>query len=214
MKTNRMVAVLLAGILLLACCESYWRPTPTPPSLERLIDILQDPDSPDFGFATEELEKVGPAAAPAAKTLAKALQYPRRDSYMAGFALIAMGPAAETAIPELIQALGSERPDVRRYAAFVLGSIAESARCAVPELAQRLWDSDPWVRTTAAAALDAITGVDLVDWAYKLNPESQGSVGGDEPEGFITARARAWWLMEGQYSDWSRKPNPCQADDP
>jgi len=183
-------------------------------SLEQLILILENPDSPDFSLATSELAKMGPAAAPAAPALARALRYPRHDSYTAGVALATMGPAAKSAIPELIQALEDDRSNVRLFAAFVLGTIGESAKCAVPELAPRLWDSDAWVRTAAAGALDAITGTDLVVEVYELKPSHPGSVTEDEPEGIITGKARVWWAEKGQYLDWVDDSDLCNPSDP
>jgi HEAT repeat protein len=209
-----IVCALLVGILTLTGCELNPRPTPTATSLEQLIAILQDPESADFWFATTELAEMGPAAAPAAKILAKALRYPRRDSYMAGIALVSMGPAAGPAIPELVQALEDNRSGVRLFAAFILGTIGQSAKCAVPELALRLWDTDPWVRTAAAGALDAITGIDLVAEVYELVPSVPGSVAGDEPEGYITGKARAWWIGEGQYMDWAGESDLCKSGGP
>lgn len=214
-----------ASILILSGCGVLSQSTPTPPPIEQLIAILEasDPASPNydvssrefaaFGSATTDLTKLGPAAAPAAPALARALQYPRRDSYMAGKALVAIGPAAEPAIPELIEALKNDYPMVRCYAALVLGVIGESSKCAVPEIAQRLWDADQFVRGTAAPALEAITGVDLVIWRFELDP-ADPSIRGDEPEGSITGVARTWWIEEGQYLDWSGGSNLCNPSSP
>ncbi len=205
-----ILTVWVVSMVVLAGCASHRRPTAL--SLDQLIAMLQDPYS-DFPFVVSELAKMGPAAAPAAPDLARALQYPRRDSSLAGEALVAMGPAARSAIPELIEALASDRADVRLYAAFVLGTIGESAKCAVPELARRLWDTHPAVRTAAAGALDAITGIDLVDSVDELNPALPGSVVWDEPEATITGKARTWW-EEGRYMDWSDDQMLCDPDTP
>jgi hypothetical protein len=213
MKQSLTIAlVCAAGILILTSCRLLQQPTATP--LEQLVAIVEDPDSPDFWFATSELAKMGPAAAPAAPSLARALRYPRRDSYMAGKALVAIGPAAEPAIPELIEALKNDRPIVRSDAAFVLGVIGESSKCAVPEIAQLLWDPDLFVRGAAAVALDAISGVDLVAEVYELKPSHPGRVVGDEPEGTITEKARAWWIEEGQYLIWSGESGLCNPSSP
>jgi len=216
---KRMEVMVIMGLLGVVMGCGGWRPTPTPVSLEHLIAMVEaaNPDLPgwdrvDLWRAVDELERLGPAAAPAAPALARALQYRRRDSYVATKALVAMGPAAAPAIPELVKALGNERTIVRSDAAFVLGTIGEPARCAVPAVASLLWDSDPWVRSAAAGALEAITGVDLVAEFHELNPETPGSVGGDEPEGKVTGKARSWWITEGQYLDWSGKPNLCNAN--
>ncbi|MFQ6102578.1 MAG: HEAT repeat domain-containing protein [Anaerolineae bacterium] len=212
-----------ASLLILSGCGMFPRSTPTPPPMEQLIAILEasdpeapnyDPESDEFWFATSELVKLGPEAAPAAPALARALRYPRRDSYMAGKALVAIGPAAEVAIPELVEALKNDRPIVRRYAAFVLGIIGESSKCAVPEIAELLWDSDGWVRSAAAGALDAITGIDLVDETLELDPSHPGGIFADEPEGTITGEARTWWIEKGQYLDWSDESALCDPNDP
>jgi len=214
-----------AGILILSGCGVFSRSTPTSPPMEHLIAILEasDPASPNydpgseefaaFGFATTELAKLGPAAAPAAPALARALGYPRRDCYMAGKALVAIGPAAEPAIPELVRALKSDLPICRQYAAFALGIIGESSKCAVPEIAQLLWDSDPFVRGTVAPALEAITGVDLVVYIYELDP-ADPAMRGDEPEGTIAGKARTWWTEKGQHLDWSDESNLCDLGTP
>ncbi len=198
----------------------YATSMPTPPSVEQLIEIVMasDPGSPvydpgskeseSFAFAASELAKRGPAAAPAAPVLAQALRYPRRDSYLAAQALAAIGPAAESAIPELLIALGDNRSEVRVCAVFVLGVIGKPSKEAVPLIAPLLWDSDLFVRSAAAGAMERITGLDLVEDPYDLDPARACSVFGDEPNGSITAKVRAWWVEEGQYSDWTEKANP------
>jgi len=219
-----VVMMMLTGIVV--GCGGWGRPTPTPVSLEQLMAMVEaaNPDLPgwdrvDFWFAAEELERLGPAAAPAAPVLARALQYRRRDSYVVTKALVAMGPAAAPAIPELVKALRNERAIVRSNAAFVLGSIGEPARCAVPAIALLLWDSEPGVPSEAARALEAITGVDLLAKAYEFDPETLGSAGGDKrngkpPNGKLVRGARIWWLVEGRHLDWSGEPNLCDASSP
>lgn len=219
-----LIAVALIctpSLLFLSGCGVPAQPTPTPPSLERLIAILEasDPALPgwehtDFAFATSELARMGPAAAPAAPALARALQYPRRDSYEAGKALVAIGPAGAPAVPELVKALRNDRPEVRSIAAYVLGIIGEQARCAVPEIAPLLWDSDMFARGAAAEALDAITGRDLVEWIYKIDPSRPMSISGDKPDGSITGKARTWWTEEGQYLDWLDESGLCNPGSP
>lgn len=179
-------------------------------STRQLIEILQDPSSPYFAFVTAELQRRGQTAAEAAPFLAQALQYPRRDSYSAGFALIAMGPAAREAIPGLLQALDHERSDVRTYAAFALGAIGEPAKCAVPKLAEKLWDSSPEVRATTALALAAISGQDLALREFRLDPSNPGAVLRDEPEGLVSEMARVWWQEQGQEVNWLEGENLCE----
>jgi len=228
MKTDSITIVLayIGSLMLLCGCRAPVQPNPTPPSLEYWIAILKaaDPALPDwehadFVFATSQLAKMGPAAAPAAPALARALQYPRRDSYMAGQALVAIGPAAQTALPELMQALKNDRPEVRSIALYILGIIGEPAQCAVPEIASLLWDSKSSVRITAAMALDAITGKDLVEGIYEIDP-ARLSIPGEPPPGKpyddspIISKARAWWIEEGQFLNWSGKSNLCNPSRP
>jgi HEAT repeat protein len=209
------MGLCLAAVLSLIACTS---PEPTTPSLEQLIAIVEEPNSTvsTLWFALRELEGMGPEAAPAAPALARALRHPRRDYYGAGWVLIKMGPAAESAVPELVVGLEHSSAGVRRHAAFVLGTIGESARCAVPKIARLLRDPDSGVRTAAAGALELIAGVDLVEkWAeLDPSPSNPGPVSADEPVGHISGRARPWWLKEGQFIDWSTGRNLCSPENP
>jgi hypothetical protein len=213
MKSGLSKLVLYVGSMLcLSACSTLASVTPTPMPIEQLIAIVKasNPDAPsntsesaDFGFATSELARWGPAAAPAAPVLAQALQYRRRDSYMAAYALVEIGSAASPAVPELIIALGNDSPSVRECSAFVLGIIGKPSTRAVPALARLLWDPDKFARTAAAAAIDSITGISLLSSErQELDPANPCSVMADEPEGSIVGKARAWWLEEGQYSNW------------
>ncbi|MBI2094809.1 MAG: HEAT repeat domain-containing protein, partial [Candidatus Omnitrophica bacterium] len=67
-----------------------------------------------------------------------------------------MGPAAQSAIPALTDALGDKDSLVRRHAARALGIIAPPAQSAVPELTGALEDKDSLVREYAARALGVI----------------------------------------------------------
>ena len=173
-------------------------------SNEELIKILEDQeDSNDlFTEVTEELAKRGPSASEAAPALSLALTYPRRDAYLAGFALMAMGTDAKTAIPTLYSELLHERSTVRRYAALSLGTIGQASECAVPRLASLLWNSDSETRAAASIAIDAITAANLVDPESKIDPKAPGAMPLDEPEGIVSEPARSWWLEIGQNMDW------------
>lgn len=173
-------------------------------STSELIHLLNDSSDPDnlFVAITDELGERGGAAAEAAPSLAYALIYPRRDSYRAAYALIKIGPGAESAIPILFSELENPREDVQRYAALSLGAIGKSADCAMPSLANLLWHESSWVRSASAIAMDAITGDDLVYEEDKLDPHSLGSIRLDEPEGSFVSEAREWWSTEGQNIIW------------
>ncbi len=173
-------------------------------STVELIQLLKDPNDPNnlFGSIVIELGKRGESAEEAAPALAVALTYPRRDSYLAGFALIEMGPSAKAAVPILFSELNDQRDTIRRYAALSLGAIGESAMCSVPELAELLWHNNSETRAAAAIALDSITGMNLVYPEDRLDPLSPGIMPIDKPEGIITGISREWWLNTGQNIVW------------
>ena len=192
MRIRLVYAVMVTALCLsgVACQEQAVVSTPTLEEIQVLISILETPDSADFAYAADRLAQMGPSAAPSASALARALRYPRRDSYMAGRALVSIGREAETAVPLIAEALIDERSDVRLYAALALGSVGESAGCTVPQLAALLWDTDAWVRTASAAALEQVTGIDLVLDHYEINPLFPAAVAADTPEGSVTGTAR------------------------
>ena len=173
-------------------------------STKELIKLLEDQSDPEnlFGAITEELGKRGADASDAAPALSVALTYPRRDSYLAGFALMALGPNAKSAIPILTSELTHERTNVRKYAALSLGAIGYEAECAIPQLSLLLWFPDSETRSAAAIAIDAITKVNLVDLDAKLDPQNPGVMALDEPEGIVSGLAKEWWLEIGQDQNW------------
>jgi hypothetical protein len=206
MARSLYLTLLFIVFLLLAGCDARHNRNEVPisdMSLDQLITIIEDSNSPLFLPAIEEIIARGESASAAAPALAQALQFPRRDSYMAGIALISMGPKATAAIPYLISALGNEREVTRAYASFSLGSIGEAAQCAIPKIAPLMWDEDPTVRTSSANAIEKITNNNLVDPAYKLSSSHSNSIPQDIQEGNVTSSARAWWLNLGQYLDWA-----------
>jgi len=189
----------------------------TKSTVDDLVQILyaSDPDSKyyidnssefaEFSHALEQLSDMGTGAIDAASMIAKAISFPRRDSYMAAEALLSLGPdIASTTIPILLDNLNSQRSEVRAYSTFVLASIGGPASCAVAEISHLLWDTDMFVRAAAAIALDNITGVDLVEEYYKFIPEEHVnlSMPGDDPEGSITNYARIWWEETGSNINW------------
>jgi hypothetical protein len=220
-KHRRIRPSLLLALLLAEACSG--EATSTPATVEERMAIIaaSDPQSPRydtdgesfaaFGEATVKLQALGSEASPAAPLLARALAFPRRDSYMAARPLVALGPHAANALPILIENLTSGRPEVRALSAYVLGSVGAPASCAVPRLAPLLWDPDPFARTSVAAALEAITGEDLVELNVQLrsDPELAGSVLADEPEGVLSEVARNWWLQAGAAREWGAEYSAC-----
>ena len=197
---------LIVGSIIFSGCnqQNMTEPDISNKSTEELIRLLEDQNDPDnlFSAITEELANRGATASEAAPALSVALTYPRRDSYLAGFALIAMGPNAKSAIPTLVSELSHERSTVRRYAALSLGAIGRAAECAVPQLALLLWYQDSETRSAASISIDAIARIDLVDPEAKLDPQTPGVMPLDEPEGIVSGLAREWWLNTGENMKW------------
>lgn len=208
MKYIKNILIFVVCALMLLSCGPLGAPEidVSELSTKELIQILEDQksnnDSNLFLSVVEELKRRGQAASTAAPVLAQAIAYDRRDSTMATQALIAMGPAAKIAIPDLLKNLNDQRADVRLYSVFEMGIMGESSLCAVPNIASLLWDSDSEVRSAAASALDAIVGEDLVESTQELDPSLPGSVFLDKPEGNISGKAREWWLSMGKSIQW------------
>lgn len=204
MRYSVIYTSLIVGLIILSGCSNQNLPEQdiSNKSTEELIRLLEDQNDPNnlFGAITEELANRG--ASEAAPTLSVALTYPRRDSYLAGFALMAIGPGAKSAIPVLVSELPHESSTVRRYAALSLGAIGQQAECAIPQLASLLWYSDSETRSAASISIDAITGIDLVDPEAKLDPHTPGVMPLDEPEGIVSGLAKQWWLNNGQNMNW------------
>ena len=212
---NRVTAFFF---LILPLCSCSLIPGAMPKSsVEDLVQILyaSDPDSTnysigsdeyaEFSGALEQLTEMEMGAIDAASLIAKAISFPRRDSYLAAETLLSLGPdIASTTIPILLDNLNSQRPEVREHSIFVLGSIGGPASCAVTEISYFLWDTDPFVRSAAAIAIDSITGEDLVKKSFKFLPGELDilSIPGDDPEGDITNSARIWWEEIGSNINW------------
>lgn len=68
-------------------------------------------------------------------------------------ALAAVGPAAKSASPLLLQALTNSDGAVRAHAAFALGKIEAQPESVIPDLIRALRDSSPHVRLSALVTL-------------------------------------------------------------
>lgn len=203
MKWQLMMWISLI-LFVLSCNAQEKKPT-----VEELIEILETPEAEEFSEAIAELSKMEASQiATASLILAKAMQYPRHDSYAATALLIELGPEAKEAIPELVKALNNQRSEVRAEAAIILGVMGEVAQCTTPQLAQLLWDDAPEVRGSAARAMDAITGTDLVEGIYKLNIRT--SIIYDDKDNSLSKKAQDWWTSNGRYEDWFQKESYCQ----
>lgn len=67
-----------------------------------------------------------------------------------------LGPAAASAVPDLLKAAGDPDKDVRISAVWALGAIGPAAASATKKLEALLKDPDPAVRGSVAAALDQV----------------------------------------------------------
>jgi hypothetical protein len=201
----------VAAVLVAHGCSQSGVPTRdstswiTGATTEELTAALESSDaaqSEEFSAIVRELGTRVESADLVAPALARVLAYPRRDSYAAGRALLAMGNSARTATGELASTLGHDRADVRMFSALVLGVIGPDARCAVAQLASLLWDEDQYVRSAAAAAMESILGEDLVQPQDEISASHPESVAADSPEGFVSGTARRWWLEIGHMESW------------
>jgi HEAT repeat protein len=129
-------------------------------AVSALIAVLDDPREDVLEGAIRSLQAIGPDAAPAAPTLALKLGDRRffynsglSGSHLAVDALAAIGPSA---VPALIEALGSHSEEARGWAAVTLGRIGPAAQNAVPVLDRLVKKQGALEGTLAVQALGKI----------------------------------------------------------
>jgi len=141
-----------------------------PPAAEAaagLAALLTDSDAGMAYAAAEALGKIGPDANSAAVALAEALKDRRNSPMQPGLAaeaaLKAMGPAASSAIPELVKVTTFHDPnteygdeDVRVRAIDALAAMGPAAARAVPALRAAMKQTNRAVRWHSADALGRI----------------------------------------------------------
>ena len=122
------------------------------PSVDKLLNQLDQGSDSERVVALWELARRGPAAAAAVQPLAQLLT-DRQPAIRAEAArtLAELGPAAEPAVLPLIEALGDSEEEVRVAAAYASGRLHMQPEMAVAELTDRL--DDPVMLNTAAWAL-------------------------------------------------------------
>lgn len=131
------------------------------PALMELFDS-DYADTTQVGSAVAALARMG---APAVPSLRQGLEAGGDRASYSARALRFMGPAAESAGPALVEALGSQDEQVRRYAAAALGAIGSPvAELAMPALIRALQDAGLLVGSEAAVALG------------KMGPRAQDAV--------------------------------------
>jgi HEAT repeat protein len=125
-------------------------------ALERLRMDQDEVVRIDAALAISRLECPKGQAARVLPDLIVGLKNPRRTYYVAMW-LWSVGPAAEPAVPGLIEALSSAEGDTRLVVPMALGSIGKGARPALPRLREVLAsDPDPDVRKNIENAIENI----------------------------------------------------------
>ena len=239
-KRNLTTALLISLLIILVACAPLKKATqptittlPTNPvnlptlsaslSADELGNIIEasnplsstydtgSPDYAEFQNAIQALVGMGLQAVDAVDDLAVALAFPRPDAYLAGQALIELGPdITATDLPWLLDNLLNSKPEVRMYSVIVLGSIGKNASCGVGKIGPLLWDSDAYVRSATASTLESITGKQLVQNSYLVTPDLlSAAVQADTPEGKVVGDARTWWTNQGSKVNWHPSYDLC-----
>jgi HEAT repeat protein len=126
-------------------------------SLPSLVGLLEDPSPLVRRKAARSIGSFESRAALAVPNLRRAL----RDDEVRGYAAVALGdigPAAYSAVPDLIESLEDTTNGSRDKAAIALGKIGERAAAAIPALKKALRAEDANIRWSAANALGQIKG--------------------------------------------------------
>jgi HEAT repeat protein len=138
-----------------AAAQALARLKSEPGDVPRLISAVGSGDPYVASFAAWTLGNMGGTAKDAVPALASALAREGTDAVVSA-ALARIGPAAEGAVPALVEELKSSDPDRRWRAARTLGRIGPASAVAVPLLTQALTDPNGAVRQHAARALGRI----------------------------------------------------------
>src|SRR5207302_2830294 len=127
-------------------------------TVKKLAERMKDRDAHSRRTVIDVLEALGPAAAPAAPALVKALSDP--DPFVRWAAARTLGKispvAADRAVPALAGMLMDADLDLRVAAAAALERYGRAARTAVPDLIRALAATDVEMRVAVIHALGAI----------------------------------------------------------
>ena len=118
-----------------------------------LLKALKDPDAAFRLHVLRTLTRMGPAAKTAAPALVELLEEKNALGNGVIEALVAIG---SDVVPEVVLALKSKDPLVRRHAVITLGLLGPKATAAIPNLIMTLKDADAQVATQSAKALEEI----------------------------------------------------------
>jgi HEAT repeat protein len=156
-----------------------------------------------------QLAQRGPEAGSTASTVAQCLT-DRRPGICAEAArtLAELGPAAEIAIPDLIDVMAHPDDEVRMAAAYALGKLHLQPELVVPELAEHL--NDPGVLETAAWAL-AQFGADAQPALPRLLARLKGELGrGHGAIDFLVYAVRA--ISPAAEAEFQQMIESCDSD--
>lgn len=189
---------------------SYMRPVPEAAVLAAAQRLTSDQSNTTLWGILENAGPVSKAVLPQVVEILNS----GRDSLTrqeAARTLAAIGPAAESATPALVQALRDADAWTRMFAARALGEIMASPELAVPPLIILLGDADTNVEQAAGLSLSQITGhpelehASAADWQNWWNtpptptpvvtPAPEAILNLDAPESF----AAAWRQWNGKY---------------
>jgi HEAT repeat protein len=117
-----------------------------------LVNLLSDVEPSVAVAAAASLADVGEEIVP---LMNQALGN-EKSRFWAILVLSDLGPQAKDAVPSLLKALDSDKPEVRREVLMCLGEIGPGAKDAIPQLTQALEDEDKAVVFAASYALAKI----------------------------------------------------------
>ncbi len=196
-------------------------------------DALADPDRALRAVAFDTLIEFGARAAPALDAVLEAFDHAvDEERSKALFAISALRPRTENALPRLVRGLTAPDVEVRKEASFAIADLGPLARTAVPALTRALDDASDKVRVNAARALGAIgpdartavprlmTELDRNDWGFlgtiavalsAIDPNSPATRARLERwvhEGPEEMREAAENALKDDAPDWAYPPMP------
>jgi len=129
-----------------------------------LIEVLKNKDEEPYVYnkVIKALGKIGSYAVPMLVTSLKNHRKENEAEFRCSivWALVEIGPEANTAIPTLTELLKDSNEEVRYSAVVAVGEIGPGARMVVPILKDLLKDPDEFVRNRAEDSLGKIRGED------------------------------------------------------
>jgi hypothetical protein len=130
----------------------------TDPKVTAAIKVVEDPNTDVLlkFKACEELEKLGPKAAPAVPALIEMMKANPDTQSAAATVFGAIGPEAKQAVSALIDATRSNNATTRGCAAGALSAIGPDASSAAPAVIKLLDDPDVFARNMALGTLHRI----------------------------------------------------------